>query len=185
MRKERKSYRLKNWDYRSEGLYFITICTKDRAPHFGKIMNGKMIFSPAGAIANVLWFELAHRNEKVTLGEFVVMPNHIHGIIKLNNVSGICRDVARNVSTNIDNTSNINEQMSKISPKSGSLSTIIRSYKSAVAKHCNRLNLEFSWQSRFHDHIIRDDASFQKISQYIMDNTLNWKEDIFNNTIDP
>ena len=200
MHRERKSPRLKNWDYTNNGLYFVTICTKDRKHYFGEIKNGKMLLSPVGAIANVLWAELGHRNKTATLGEFIVMPNHIHGIIELDNLNSntdiaqeipnlnsstdIARknpdinsstDVARNVpGINSDN------HFSKISPKPNSLSAIIRSYKSAVTKHCNRLNLDFGWQSRYHDHIIRNEKSFQNISNYIIYNPQNWKEDQFN-----
>jgi len=70
-----------------------------------------------------------------------------------------------------------NEQMAKISPKSGSVSTIIRSYKSAVTKHAHRLGFEFAWQTRFYDHIIRNEASFQTINTYIINNPVNWQED--------
>lgn len=69
--------------------------------------------------------------------------------------------------------------MAAISPKSNTVSSIIRSYKSAVTKYCNRLGLPFKWQSRYHDHIIRNDESFQRISEYIMNNPLNWREDKF------
>lgn len=217
MKRNRKSYRLKNWDYRNDGLYFITICTIDRQHYFGKIKNQKMVFSPCGAIADVLLFELPHRNPNVSLGEYIIMPNHIHVIIQLENNnsdtddtdSNIARaddagtddagtddaraddagrddaraddagtDVARNIP--IGNIHTKNERMSSISPKPNSISTIIRSYKSAVTKHCNRLNLPFQWQSRFHDHIIRNDQSFQNISNYIINNPENWTEDQFN-----
>jgi len=77
-----------------------------------------------------------------------------------------------------------NEQMSKISPKSNSVSTIVRSYKSAVTKHAHRLGFEFAWQSRFHDHIIQNEKSFQHISNYILNNPLNWKDDKFFDTLE-
>lgn len=77
------SIRLQKWDYGWDAAYFITICTKDREHFFGKIVNGKMQFSPAGVIANVLWYEIKNHAKNVELGEFVVMPNHIHGIIVL------------------------------------------------------------------------------------------------------
>jgi len=83
-----------------------------------------------------------------------------------------CRDVACNVSTK-------DKFMSGISPKPDSISTIIRSYKSAVTKHARRLGYEFMWQTRFHDHIIRNEESFQQISEYIKNNPQNWKNDKF------
>lgn len=196
-----ESSRLPNWDYGRDAAYFITICTKDREYYFGEIKNGKMQVSPAGGIAYVLWGEIGNRVKNVRLGQFVIMPNHIHGILIIDGIDGIDeniaddnrRDVACNVPTNRIPTNKIpitnhpeqmddmdmplHHQMSQISPKSNSVSTIIRSYKSAVTKYCNRLDLPFTWQSRFHDHIIRNDESFHRISNYIKNNPANWKED--------
>lgn len=183
-----KSARLQNWDYGKDAAYFITICTKNREHFFGEIQNAQMRVSPVGAIAYVLWNEIKSHTKNVELGEFVVMPNHVHGIIILNNGinMGGGRDVACNVPTGTGTGTEIeipntfkNEQMAAISPKSNTVSTIIRSYKSAVTKHCNRLELPFAWQSRFHDHIIRNDESFHRISEYIKNNPANWKDDKF------
>lgn len=191
--KDRKSPRLRHWDYGSSSAYFITICTNDREYYFGEISDSKMQVSPVGAIAYVLWHEIKNHAKNVELGEFVVMPNHVHGILILNGNNGIANidggavadggdvgdggAVACNVPTGINHLKN--EQMAAISPKSNTVSSIIRSYKSAVTKYCNRLGLPFKWQSRYHDHIIRNDESFQRISEYIMNNPLNWREDKF------
>lgn len=78
------SARLRNWDYGSDGAYFITICTHNREHFFGEINNNKMNVSPAGAIAHVLWDQIKNHTKNVELGEFVVMPNHVHGILILN-----------------------------------------------------------------------------------------------------
>ncbi|NBG67375.1 transposase [Acidiluteibacter ferrifornacis] len=180
-----ESARLKNWDYGSDAAYFITICTKDRIHFFGEIENGKMQVTSAGAIAHVLWHEIKNHAKNVELGEFVVMPNHVHGILILQGndkyLTDDRRDVARNVSTNVptDNatpkTTQIkNDQMATISPSSNTISSIIRSYKSAVTKYCNRLELPMAWQPRFHDHIIRNDESFQRITAYIINNPAKW-----------
>ncbi|NLJ82597.1 MAG: transposase, partial [Bacteroidales bacterium] len=143
----------------------------------------------------------------VALGNFVVMPNHIHGILILDKPNGEMDNVKNNDvgtlhpvgtlhATSLQQQqqqqqttsqppqqpelqSPYNEQMAKISPKSGSISTIIRSYKSAVTKHANRLGLENGWQERFHDHIIRNNAEYQRISDYIINNPANWKNDKF------
>ncbi len=89
-----ESTRLQKWDYGWDAAYFITICTKDRGHFFGNIVDGKMQFSPAGAIANVLWHEIKNHAKNLELGEFVVMPDHVHGIIILdgNNRSGKLKD---------------------------------------------------------------------------------------------
>lgn len=110
-----------------------------------------MELSPVGAIANVLWYEIKNHSDYVELGEFVVMPNHVHGIILLNENSP---DATKNVGAT-------------------------GSYKSAVTKHCNKLGFVFAWQPRFHDHIIRDDTSFERITKYIQNNPSNWRGDTF------
>lgn len=185
---------MQNWDYTSEGAYFITICTKDRVHYFGKIENEKMILSNMGVIADLMWHEIKNHAKNIELGEFVVMPDHIHGVLILNGGDGM--GIAGNAIA--DGTGNVTEetlhatslpsspqspspsspsQMAKISPKSNSVSAIIRSYKSAVTKHGNRLRYEFAWQTRFYDHIIRNAQEFENIQNYIANNPMNWGKD--------
>ncbi|MFN5912272.1 MAG: transposase [Bacteroidota bacterium] len=172
------------WDYRNSGAYFITICTKDRTHYFGEIIDGQIILSPLGAIANVLWHEIQHHTKNCYLGEYIVMPDHIHGILILENnyqknddPVAFCRHVACNVPTECNvPTGNKNEFMSAISPEKNSISTIVRSYKSAVTKHANRLGFDFQWQSRFYDHIIRNNESFERITTYILNNPKEWQQ---------
>jgi putative transposase len=206
-----KSTRLESWDYRWNAAYFITICTADRQHYFGDIKNGKMHFSPVGAIADILWHGIPHHAAHVELGNFIVMPNHIHGILILNNpeipkeenISEGNIEEGKNPQGNHpensvqtlhatspqypDSQDHLqdprqppkNPQMAAISPKSNSISTIIRSYKSATTKHAHRLGFEFEWQTRFYDIIIRDELSFYNISHYIENNPAKWKEDKF------
>ncbi|MBS1653084.1 MAG: transposase [Bacteroidetes bacterium] len=192
-----ESARLQTWNYANDGAYFITICTKDREHYFGEIENGNMQLSPIGAIADVLWYEIKNHAKNIELGAFVVMPNHVHGILILtgnddfvngtdgSNGSFVGTLHATSLQTNVLQSNEQhtqhekNEQMSNISPKPNSISTIIRSYKSAVTKHANRLGFSFAWQTRFYDHIIRSEQSFFNISNYIFNNPMNWKEDKF------
>jgi len=127
-----------------------------------------MELSPVGVIADNLWHEIKNHTNNVELGAFVVMPDHIHGILIL---TGIDHDDEH--ATHLPTP---NQFMSKISPKRGSVSAIVRSYKSAVTRHVRRLGYDFEWQNRFYDHIIRDDKSFQKISEYIVSNPAKWNE---------
>ena len=92
------STRLQNWDYGWAGAYFITICTKNRAPYFGEISNGKMELSPVGVLADVFWYEIKNHAQNVELDAFVVMPNHVHGILILNkiDVPEIVNDIDNN-----------------------------------------------------------------------------------------
>ena len=80
------STRLQNWDYGWAGAYFITVCTKNRVPYFGEISNGKMELSPVGVLADVFWYEIKNHAQNVELDAFVVMPNHVHGILILNKI---------------------------------------------------------------------------------------------------
>lgn len=198
-----ESARLQTWNYANDGAYFITICTHDRLHYFGEIENGKMQLSSIGAIANELWYEIKNHPKNIELGEFVVMPNHVHGILILtgndefvgnpvgSGTVGAINPIDPLVVGTLHATSlqpnpqqpqrGKNEQMSNISPKPNSISTIIRSYKSAVTKHVHRLGFQFKWQRRFHDHIIRNEKSLLNISNYIISNPTNWEEDKFNN----
>jgi len=200
MKRYRNKYRIASaraqwWDYGWNGAYFITICTQNRAHFFGEIVGGNMHVSPLGAIADVLWHEIPNHAPFVELGDFVVMPNHIHGILILDKPDGV-NEMGGNDGTDTDTVGvetlhatslqqqpGKNEKMAAISPKSNSVSTIIRSYKSAVTKHANRLGLENGWQARFHDHIIRNDAEYQRISDYIVNNPQNWNNDKFNDNL--
>jgi len=177
------SARLSSWDYGSNAAYFITICTANREHFFGEIINGKMQLSETGKIANQYWSEIPEHFSFVILDEFVVMPNHIHGIIVIDKPGNNDVTIGGNGVETLHATSlqkpppNKNEQMAGISPKPGSLSTIIRSFKSAVTKYCNENKFPFGWQPRFYDHIIRDNNEFIRIQYYIFNNPENWKED--------
>jgi len=175
--KNRNKYRIKparlpNWDYRWAGAYFITICTQNRMHYFGKVVDGNMVLSNIGMIANKMWYEIKHHTGNVELGAFIVMPNHVHGILILNNKEEIFQKFSSKIMDK-------NKFMSKISPKSNSLSTIIRSYKSAVSKHVHRLGYQFAWQPRFYDHLIRDPDAYDRITQYIINNPAKWGKDKF------
>ncbi len=170
-----KSVRLQNWDYGSNGIYFVTICTKNRQHFFGEISKGKMILSETGKIATRFWNAIKDHFSFVILDEFIVMPDHIHGIIIINKLEKdiiIGGDVACNICT--DDMGIKNKKMADISPKSGSLSTIIRSYKSAVTRDARILNMHFGWQSKFHESIVRNEEALNRIQNYILNNPENW-----------
>jgi putative transposase len=203
-----KSARCPNWDYGSNASYFITICTKHREFFFGEIMDGKMQLSEIGKIAGKYWFEIPLHFPFIKLDEFVVMPNHIHGIIIVD------KPYSHDKSTRLGNTNELDgttvetlhatsqqpkqqrqqtktpksqpekqikntELMSKISPKSGSLPVVLRSYKSVVSRDAHNYSKIFDWQPKFHDHIIRNEKSFFQIKNYILNNSKNWEDDRF------
>jgi putative transposase len=173
------SARYPNSDYAKDGAYFITICTKNRTHFLGECVDAKMTLSTVGAIIQGFWYEIPKYSPHVELGEFIVMPNHIHGVLILSSNEGV-ETLHRNV-CNSENEINKNEFFQKISPKSGSVSTIIRSYKSVCSKHIHAAfpELSFDWQARFWDNIIETDESFERISNYIFNNPKNWKDDKF------
>lgn len=191
------SSRLKNWDYGKNGAYFITICTGNREHFFGEIVSindeNKMCYNEIGMLANEFWAEIPKHFPFVELGNYQVMPNHIHGILiidKKNEVDDVIYDVVETLQSvdvetlqcNVSTGNGIkNEQMAKISPKPGTISTIMRSYKSVVTKNAHYIHADFDWQERFHDHIIRDSESFERIQNYIENNVANWKDDKFYN----
>ena len=178
MTKFRNKYRIEStrypkWDYGRNGIYFITICTKNREMYFGKIEYGKMNLSEIGKIANKCFIEISDHFPFVKMGEFTIMPNHIHGIIiidKKNNKSG-SQDLPINQPSKTKN---------KFGPQSQNLGSIIRGFKIGVKKFATMNNIDFGWQSRFHDHIIRDKPEYNRIEKYIIDNPGNWGNDKFN-----
>jgi putative transposase len=177
MDKYKNKYRIASaradwWHYGWSGAYFITICTQNRKHFFGEIENGKMKLSNCGVLADVFWHQIKHHAQNISLGSFVVMPNHIHGILILNN------DTIETRHTFSNNEQTISQNRFQNQGKN-TVSSIIGSYKSAVTKHANRLQIEFGWQSLFYDHIIRNDTEYQRINDYIETNPENWDKDKF------
>ena len=175
----RISPRRQTWDYRWNGAYFITICTKDRERHFGRVIDGHMQLSPLGVIADILWYEIKNHVNDVGLDAFVVMPDHIHGILILRGGpspetgTGHAPETGTGHALSLFPDRSIGKKRFQNIGKR-SVSSIIGSYKSAVTKHAHRLGFDFAWQTRFHDRIIRDDASFAQIQAYIRNNPAKW-----------
>jgi putative transposase len=176
-----ESSRLICHDYSSCGKYFITICTNGKIHWFGNILNHEMILSEPGQIAKKLWHKLPEHFPFISLDEFVIMPDHIHGIIIINpNMDAVAVQTlhATSVRPRIQSAGNTkNNFMASISPKPGSLATIIRSYKSAVSKNIHLIIPDFSWHSRYYDHIIRSNPELERIRKYIINNPANWLDE--------
>jgi len=182
------SARLSSWDYRWAGAYFITICTPDKKHYFGEIIDNGMQLSHVGVIADVFWHEIKKHETAIELGEFVVMPNHIHGILIIPGNADTVETLHATSVPQLHATSvpqphatQLTQQqfMASISPKPDSISTIVRSYKSAVTKHTHRMGYEFAWQPRFYDHIIRNEADYERIATYVIHNPESWAKDKF------
>jgi len=189
------SARLKDWDYSQDGFYFVTICSYSRANIFGEIRNDQMILGDFGKIVERCWRAIPTHFVNVNLDKFVIMPNHLHGIVVIDNPNPkntTCLDVEtlhatflQNQNTMFLNTRKTN-YYSKISPKPNSLSTVIRSFKSAVTKNIHQITpaLDRVWQNNFFDHIIRDDEELNRIRDYIILNPKLWNEDKENLKLD-
>jgi REP element-mobilizing transposase RayT len=175
------STRLSNWDYSSNGSYFITTCTARRYHYFGEIVNEEMQFSEIGSCANKCWLAIPDHFPWVYLDEFIVMPNHMHGIITIEkpfiyNSAGFPVETGHALSL----PENVKPQHPRFRNQGqNTISAMVGSFKSAVTKYYNENALHFKWQSRFHDHIIRDKNEFFRIRNYIWNNPRNWGKDKF------
>ena len=240
------SARLQTWDYANNGAYFITICTQNRHHFFGTIQNQEMQLFEIGKLAVQFWMEIPNHFPFIELGNFVVMPNHVHGILIINHsvetrfiasnnnetrfiasndiniepqfiasnennnepqfiVSNDNNNEPRCIAPNENNNeprciapndinNNNNNETRLIASLQGNIggfsgnknpmineniSKIIRWYKGRCSFECRKINPNFGWQTRFHDHIIRNAKSFDTIQNYIFENPLNWKNDKF------
>ena len=170
------SARLKYYDYSSNGGYFITICTKYCAHYFGNIDDGRILLSEIGIQAEKCWQEIPSHFPFVVQDSYIIMPNHIHGIIIIDKTVET-QDVACNnkETQNIASLRHGNQKFNKFGPQSGNLGSIIRGFKIGVKKWTIQNNIQFDWQSRFYDHVIRNMNELNRIRQYIIENPLKWE----------
>ena len=194
-RHERKSTRLRGYDYAEPNRYFVTFCTSHRVCSFGEVVDGTVRLSTVGQIARDLWNAIPDHDHNVEVDICQVMPNHLHGILEIRwKKSGPCagtlhaEDPRRSARATSFDDRHLMEHlsqrsMSSISPKAGSLSTILRSFKSAVTKKVHEecpTQIGPVWQSRFYDRIIRSDLEYFRIERYIRLNPILWSLDIDN-----
>ena len=184
------STRLPHWDYGSNALYFVTICCENRQHFFGNIFNGQMQLSQIGQMAEKYWLEIPQHFPFVVLHHHVIMPNHVHGIIEIaKSNDDIAGGIGNGGNVETQNfaslqpqtppSSQLSSPKNKFGPQSKNLASIIRGFKIGVTKNAKKIQPEFGWQSRFHDHIIRNQASYSRISNYILTNPIRWNEDKF------
>ncbi|MFH1761972.1 MAG: hypothetical protein ABIA63_12810 [bacterium] len=200
------SHRMPGWDYSGNGFYFITLVTQNRECNLGKIANDIMVLSDFGKIVNSVWEKSFEIRDELFMKTYIIMPNHLHAIVVLDKI-GINNDDASHVShvpphlethsrASINAAEHAAERSVEQSPQSfyrkpKSISSFVGGFKSAVNSKIddfidennlkipkyNRNNHFF--QSNYHDHIIRNDKSYQTISKYIVNNPLQWKMDTF------
>ena len=163
--KHRKSIRLKDFDYSQAGAYFVTICTQERKCLFGDGLTEKMALSEIGEKVRQFWLEIPQHFQHVDLDTFVVMPNHLHGILNILDVG-------------VQHVEPLPQkhQYQKIIPKS--LGSIIRSYKATVTRWCGQNGCaSFKWQRNFYERVIRNQSELSRIREYIVNNPLKWHLD--------
>jgi putative transposase len=176
------SKRYPGYDYSSSGKYFITICTKNKIPYFGKIENGNMILSELGMHLQMEWLKtpICRPDMNISLDEFIIMPDHFHAIIIIGvnryNKNNEPRDCSRHATHGVSTNTN-NDFQNKFGSQSKNLSSIIRGVKSGVTTYAKEMKLDFAWQPRFHDHIIRTGIELKRIRNYISTNPQNWMHD--------
>ncbi len=197
------STRMQNWDYGWNAPYFVTICTQKHTCYFGKIVEGKIELSEIGKIAQQYWTEIPAHFPYVHLGAFVIMPNHIHGIVIIDkpnvrtpesqnvrtpdsqnartpDLQNVRTPDLQNLETPDSGVSTIKQTKAASKKwKPETLGVIINQYKRKITIDIRRINPHFAWQTRFYDHIIRNHESYVRIEQYIINNPLKWVDDQF------
>ncbi|MFC1780209.1 transposase [Patescibacteria group bacterium] len=168
----RKKTRLEGFDYNLPGEYFITICTKNWVNYLGEICDESVRLSVIGKVVNKCWKEIQLHFNNVGLDEYVIMPNHLHGIVLIKD--SIC-------SVGNWHANSLRNQERRFQR----LPVIIGSFKSATVKLSNRIqnDIVFSWQKSFYDHIIESQDALDNIREYIRLNPCNWEGDLENDNV--
>ncbi len=177
---QRRTIRLQGYDYSQEGLYFVTICCQDKICRFGKVQNDEVVLNEAGKMIDVEWHNLKKRFTDVELHDYVIMPNHFHGIIEIIN--------KENVEIPLVGIREENRQPQGIAP---TLGKILDAFKSITTveyiQGVNQLGWQSFdrrlWQRNYYEHIIRNSRSYQNISDYIKSNPVNWVQDDYYNEL--
>jgi putative transposase len=175
----RRSVRLKGQDYAEPGAYFVTVCTHERACLFGHVVNGEMHLNDAGEIARRCWEDIPHHFPLVELDAFVVMPNHIHGIIVIR-CKGEASDVdgSRNNQIPGSDASPLRQRPNGTQP--GSLPAIVQNCKSISTRKINAARGAPGtpvWLRNYYEHIVRSEAELMAIREYIQGNPAQWDDD--------
>lgn len=172
----RRSLRLRDYDYGAAGAYFVTVCTRERISFFGELDHGNMRLNEFGDIVAACWSDLPHHFPNIQLDCFTVMPNHIHGLIEIIerfSENSVGAQHAAPVSA-----TPVRHSRHNVHP--GSLAAIVRSFKAASVR---RINLSIGtpgatvWQRNYYEHVVRDESELQRVREYIVNNPARWAED--------
>ncbi|MGD9486401.1 MAG: transposase [Calditrichaceae bacterium] len=190
----RRSIRLREYDYSQSGAYFVTMCAQNRECLFGEITDGKMILNDAGRVVEQCWNDITIHFPHVELDEFVIMPNHVHGILIITdanvgakNISPRPKNTKNRQDVGAKNFSPLPETSQQSSPPttnqhprgtSKTIGSVIRGFKIGVTKWM-RQNTEFYhiWQRNYYERVIRDENELNRIREYIINNPIKWEMD--------
>ena len=180
----RRSIRLKNYDYSQKGIYFVTICTQNHACLFGKILDGIMKLNEYGIIIRNEWVKLATTRDEIELDEFVVMPNHFHGIVAFTEpVGAIHESPSVRAIHELPSVRAIHElplHMTQIQRRNMGLPKIIGRFKMLSSKQINILRKTPGtkiWQRNYWEHVVRDEIELNRIRKYTKENPIKWETD--------
>jgi REP element-mobilizing transposase RayT len=181
----RRSIRLKGWDYGSLGYYFVTICTQNREPLFGDITNGNMALNEIGHIVEKCWQDIPAHFPHADLDEFIVMPNHFHGILLMKGSVGAYKHTPQRSEQSVQRGANIYSPLRMdrsdgptLKSPSKNVGSVIRGFKIGVSQWVHKNTEIFSvWQRNYYEHIIRNKTELDQTRQYICDNPSAWPQD--------
>ncbi len=167
----RRSIRLLGYDYSTPGAYFITACIQNRLLLFGQVVNNKMAANRLGAVVEDCWAKLPDHYDNVALDAFILMPNHVHGVIIIK-----------------DETTGVGAGLKPALPAAAAsrrhgVPEIVRAFKTFSPRRFNEIRASASthiWQRGFYDHVIRGEGELDRVRTYIMDNPRKWSEDADN-----
>jgi REP element-mobilizing transposase RayT len=169
----RQHLRLPGFDYRANYAYFVTLCVRDRLCVFGNVVDKQMALSRRGMVARDCWLDIPSHHPHVTLDGFIVMPNHVHGLLLFEGDAPV-------VATPASPLSPVKSRSRPTGPTRGSLGAVMGSYKSAVTRTINRLRPGTAtglWQHNFYEHIVRDDFGLDRVREYMQLNPERWAQD--------
>ena len=173
-----ESTRLRNWNYSTPGIYFITICTLNHGNFFGRIIDNKMVYSLRGQIALDCLTDIPKHFADVCLTAFVVMPNHLPILFHVETPDLASLQDNRPITLIKYDHQNHPNYYPRMSQKSKQLiPKIVQQYKSTIKRVCKQQNIFFGWQSRYYDEIVHDQQRLSIIRQYIQNNVINWQKD--------
>ncbi len=180
----RRSIRLRNYDYSQPGAYFVTICTYQKQSWFGEIKNGQIYLNQLGKIVADEWLKTCKIRPNFQLDEWVIMPNHFHGIVIINDYSGDDQSLGagnRPLDLGAGNRPlDLGARDAPLQQKPNSLSSCIAGFKSAVTKRINLLRQNTDtpiWQRNYYESILRDEKYLAVVREYIINNPKNWPND--------